>query len=110
MRALKVEFRPEADADLAAVFTYVLEISQSFKIASGFALRIKARCDRIGHVPKGGRPRDDLAPGLRIVPFENSTVIAYIIADESVWITNIFYGRRDYEAIYRRAGPDDGQP
>ncbi len=94
IQTLKVEFRPEAEANLTA-FGYVLDISKSFKIASDFVLRIKSRCDRIGDAPKGGRPRDDFALGLRTVPFEKSIVITYVIKDESIWITNIFYGGRD---------------
>jgi toxin ParE1/3/4 len=49
----------------------------------------------------GGRPRDDLSPGLRTTPFERSVVIAYVVEGGAVQITNIFYGGRDYEALYR---------
>lgn len=49
--------------------------------------------------------RDDLAPGLRIVPFEHSAVIAYHVAD-AVEIVNTFYGGRNYEALFRVG--DDG--
>ena len=52
-------------------------------------------------MPRGGRPRDDLEPGLRTVPFERSAVIAYRVESDSVLILNVFYGRRDYEALYR---------
>jgi len=38
---------------------------------------------------------------LRTFPFEHSAVVAYTIEGECVWITNIFYGGRDYEALYR---------
>ena len=58
----------------------------------------------LANVPLGGRPRDDLAPGLRTVPFERSAVIAYIVEGGAVQIINIFYGGRDYEALYPR-GP-----
>ena len=58
------------------------------------------RARRIGDAPLGGRPRDDLAAGLRTIPFERTAVIAYRVL-ERVEITNVFYGRRDYEALYR---------
>jgi toxin ParE1/3/4 len=73
--------------------------------AIGFVRRIKSRCERIGIVPMGGVARDDLQPGLRIVPFEHSAVIAYVIEDDQVCITNVFYGGRDYEALYRGTEP-----
>jgi toxin ParE1/3/4 len=45
---------------------------------------------------------------LRIVRFERSAVIAYIGEADRVRVTNIFYGRRDYDALYGRpAGSDD---
>jgi toxin ParE1/3/4 len=70
-------------------------------------LRIRERCARIGDAPHGGRPRDDLAAGLRTVPFEKSAVIAYVVDGERVQITNIFYGGRDYEALYRGKAAGD---
>ena len=60
----------------------------------------QARALRIGDAPHGGRSRDDLAPGLRTVPFEASAVIAYRVG-AAVEIANVFYGGRDYEALYR---------
>ena len=90
MRPLKVAFRPEAANDLAAIFGYVLEISRNRTIATGFVLRLWERCERIGNAPHAGRPRDDLAPGLRTFPFEKSAVIAYKIDGDLVQITNIF--------------------
>ena len=71
---------------------------------------------RIGLDPLGGRARDDLEAGLRTVPFEHTAVIAYTVEDDCVRVTNIFYGGRDYEALYRKApesqsneGPDKSQ-
>jgi toxin ParE1/3/4 len=106
MRRLKVTFRPEATGDLAAIFKYVLELSRSLTVSRRFVLRIRERCERICDAPHGGRPRDDLARGLRTVPFEKSTVIAYMVDGDHVRITNIFYGGRNYEALYRGTPPE----
>ena len=76
--------------------------------ASSVALsRGRDRCDRIGNVPHGGRPRDDLEPGLRTVPFEHSAVIAYKVEDDLVRIVNIFYGGRDFESFYLGMAEED---
>lgn len=107
MRRLRVEFRASADADLLTIFEYVFDLSGSAETARRFTRRIRDRCERIGNVPFGGRPRDDLFPGLRTVPFEHSAVIAYTVNGESVWITNIFRGGRDFEALYRGHAPED---
>lgn len=116
MRQLKVRYRPEAIDDLEDIFRYILSISASQGTAQNVVDRLRARCRRIGLVPLGGRARDDLEAGLRTVPFEHTAVIAYTVEDDCVRVTNIFYGGRDYEALYRKApksqsneGPDKSQ-
>jgi toxin ParE1/3/4 len=99
MRRVKVTYRPEALADLKDIHGFVVAASQSLTTANAFVGRIMARCRKIGDAPNGGRPRNDLAEGLRMVPFERSAVIAYVNAD-TVEITNIFYGGRDYDALF----------
>lgn len=106
MRPVKVVYRPEALADLQQIYRYVAEKSQSHDVAEKFIQRIMRRCRSIGNAPKGGRPRDDLAQGLRTVPFERTAVVAYLLTDV-VEITNVFYGGRDYEALYHQTQADD---
>lgn len=105
MRSLKVDYRPEALADLQSIFWFIVENGGSESTAQRFVERIMARCRKIGDVPFGGRPRDDLFPGLRTVPFERSAVIAYRV-HQVVEVTNVFYGGRDYEALYRGTEDD----
>jgi toxin ParE1/3/4 len=101
-RRIEVRYRHEAVSDLEGIFRSVLRHSKSPTVAAGFVARIRDRCQRIGILPRAGRRRDDLAVGLRTVPFERRTVIAYRVVDDVVEITNIFYGGRDYEAMFRR--------
>ncbi|MDP4024215.1 type II toxin-antitoxin system RelE/ParE family toxin [Methylobacterium sp. NEAU 140] len=110
MRRLRIEFKREARADLADIFRVVIGVSQDNSVAEGFIRRIIARCRRIGDAPRGGRPRDDLEAGLRTVPFERSAVIAYRVEADRVTITNVFYGGRDFEALFRSDPPDDAPP
>ncbi len=104
MQRLEVRYRPEAVDDLEAIFLNILHLSASIKTAAGFVERIRQRCERVGDAPRGGRPRDDLYPGLRTVPFERTAIIAYLVQEPIVQITNVFYGGRDYEALYREGG------
>jgi toxin ParE1/3/4 len=105
MRRLEVRYRPEALSDLDDIFDTILRVSASQVAAERFVSRILAWCSRIGNAPHAGRPRDDLESGLRTVPFERTAVIAYRITD-AVEITNVFYGGRDYEALYREPSED----
>lgn len=108
MRRLHVEFQPEALRDLADILRIVLHVSQNVPTARGFVKRIRDRCLRIGDAPRGGRPRDDLEPGLRTVPFEHRAVIAYRIEPDRILVTNVFYGGRDFEALYSLDPENDG--
>ena len=103
MPPVSVSYRPEAIEDLQQIYRFIADASQSHRVAAEFIERIMRRCRAIGDAPNGGRPRDDLHPGLRTVPFEKSAVIAYVVPGQ-VEITNIFYGGRDYEALYPSAG------
>jgi toxin ParE1/3/4 len=82
---------------------FINESSGSARTAKRFTDRIVDRCRKIGDLPFGGRRRDDLSPGLRTIPFENRTIIAYRVLEDCVEITNVFYGGRDYEALFRNA-------
>lgn len=57
--------------------------------------------------PSADKQRDDLEPGLRTVPFEKSRIIAYKVEADRVRITNVFYGGRDSEALYRGMPPEE---
>jgi toxin ParE1/3/4 len=103
---LDVELAESAIADLDEIYNYIARISGSRLTAIRFIRRIRSRCRRIGNVPFGGRARDDLEPGLRTVPFEHSAVIAYKVEGDHVVVINVFYGGRDYEALYRGPDPD----
>lgn len=100
MRRHRVEFQPNAIADLRDVYRIIIDLSKSAVVARRFVSRIELRCRKIGNVPYGGRPRDDLEPGLRTIPFEHSAVIAYKVVNGGVAIVNVFYGGRDFEAFY----------
>lgn len=100
VQRFKVLYRPEVISDLAEIYRFVAIRSQNRIVARDFIDRIKNRCSRIGNAPFGGTPRDDLELGLRTVPFERTAVIAYKVEQEAVRIGNIFYGGRDFEALY----------
>lgn len=42
-----------------------------------------------------------------MVPFEHTAVIVYRIEAKRVRVTNVFYGGRDFEALYRANDPQE---
>ncbi|WP_426229431.1 type II toxin-antitoxin system RelE/ParE family toxin [Pararhizobium sp. DWP3-4] len=102
MQRFPVEYRADAVEDIEYLFSYVLETSFDAVTAARFTDRVFERCEKIGDAPFGGVSRDDLGPGIRVVHFERKAVILYIVRDQTVWITNVFSGRRDYAALLRQ--------
>ncbi|MEM5585237.1 type II toxin-antitoxin system RelE/ParE family toxin [Roseibium sp. AS2] len=107
MKRFAVEYRETAVEDLEAIFEYVLEASRDAVTAKRYTDRIFRKCENIGDVPHGYPERNDLSFGIRLVPFEDSAVILYVIEGETVWITNIFAGGRDYDAFFQRQRDTD---
>ena len=107
MPRFDLRYRPAAFADLEDIFRGVVRVSASPVTAQRYVARIRQRCRRITLLPHAGRPRDDLAPGLRSVPFERRAVIIYRVIGETVEITNVFHGGRDYAALDRRGQVND---
>ncbi|MCB1384329.1 MAG: type II toxin-antitoxin system RelE/ParE family toxin [Nitratireductor sp.] len=101
MKRLPVFLLESAIADLDQIAAYIAEASQSVHTALEFVERIEARCARIADAPLGGAAREDLQPGIRMVPFEGRAIILYRATSERVEVVNVFYGGRDYEAVMR---------
>ncbi|WP_225125868.1 type II toxin-antitoxin system RelE/ParE family toxin [Bradyrhizobium sp. IC3123] len=59
--ALKVVFRPKAEADLVGPYEYIAERA-GYRIAGGYIDRIEKACKALATFPKRGTSRDDLLP------------------------------------------------
>lgn len=92
----KVYFRPDAEADLFALYAYIAS-EAGLIIAAGYIDRIEAACMCLATFPERGTLRNDLAVGVRTIGFERRAVIAFRLEGETVRILRIFYGGRDYE-------------
>ena len=98
--ALKVFFRPQAEADLLALYRYIAEASGMVN-AGNYIDRIEVACMSLGTFPNRGTRRDDLIPGLRTVAFERRVTIAYRVLKTRLEIVPIAYAGRDYESDLR---------
>ncbi len=98
--ALEVFFRPQAEADLLALYRYIAEASGLVN-AGNYIDRIEVACMSLGTFPNRGTRRDDLTPGLRTVALERRVTIAYRVLKTRVEIVTIAYAGRDYETDLR---------
>ncbi len=99
--SLEVTLRPEAVADLESLYDYIAPDSPERAIA--FIRRIRSRCESLSQLPKAGRARDDLRPGLRLVAFERRVVIAYALRETRIDVLRILYRGRDVDAVLSQA-------
>ena len=98
----RVVFSPEAQEQLTDIFRFIAERS-SRDVAARYTEGIVSHCESLCLFPLRGRMRDDVRPGLRIVPYKHRVMIAFHVGAEVVSIIGIFYGGQDYESILQGA-------
>lgn len=94
--ALRVVFRPEAEADLIGLYEYIGERS-GYRVAGGYIDRIEQACMALAAFPKRGTRRDDILPGLRTIGFERRVTIAFRVLKSQVEIVTIAYAGRNFD-------------
>jgi toxin ParE1/3/4 len=94
----RVVFSPEAEEQLAALYSYIASAA-SPDIAARYTEAIVSYCESLHAVPRRGTMRDDVRPGLRITNYKKRAVIAFAVDPEQVSILGVFYGGQDYETL-----------
>jgi plasmid stabilization system protein ParE len=102
-RHYRVVAAPDALSDYVAIVEHIERWTGDRALARRTIESIRTFIRGLGSFPPRGAPRDDLRPGLRLIPFGKRTVIAFEIDDDagSVTILRVFYGGQDYEAVIR---------
>lgn len=95
----KVEFSPEALADLFDLYDFI-EARDGAARAIGYIDRIESFCHSLSTFPARGVSREDLRPGLRVAGFERRAVIAFRIREDAVIVLRILYGGRSLEEAF----------
>lgn len=101
MKTYDVSLTPDAIADLAAIYRFIVDESRYSEIAWNYIERLREKCYSLERAPIRGQKRDDLRANLRILAIDKNAVAAFEV-DEShltVTILNIFYGGEDYETV-----------
>ena len=98
MKSYRIILSPEARAQLDSLRDYIAT-QNSAAVANGYIDRIIEYCGSLTTVPHRGTMRHDLRPGLRTVPFERRTTIAFAVGSNTVTILAIAYGGRDLSRL-----------
>ncbi len=102
MKRYDVLLTPSAESDLLEIGAFIADESGFPDVAIAYIERLRDKCQhQLSTAPHRGQQRDDLSKGLRVLPLEKNTVVAFKIDQKKqiVVILNFFYGGRDYDAI-----------
>jgi toxin ParE1/3/4 len=99
----RVEEKATVLDDYVAIALHVERWTEDRALADRTVDAIRAFVRSLGALPHRGTRRDDLRPGLRVVPFKTRTAVAFEVDDERrvVTVLRVFYGGQDYEAALR---------
>ncbi|RWY84723.1 type II toxin-antitoxin system RelE/ParE family toxin [Rhizobium leguminosarum] len=97
--ALKVVFRPRAEKDLLDIYAFIA--ADNSMAAMEFIRRLRQICHGLEDMPERGAPREDFAPGVRILVFERRVKIAYRAVKDRVQILRLFYAGRNTPSAFR---------
>jgi toxin ParE1/3/4 len=93
----RLEFSPEAEADLSDIATYIARDNPGR--AHSFVGELEGRCSDLLGFPQSGQARPELGPGLRSKP-HGRDIIFYTPDAETVRIERILHGARDIEGEF----------
>lgn len=102
MKRYEVRFRPQAEADLRALYDYIADEAGT-AVADGYIDRIEALCRSLETFPHRGTRRDHIRAGLRMMGFERRATLVFEVGETDVRIIRVFYGGRDFERGWRDA-------
>jgi len=89
-----------AESDLQDIWDYVS--ADSVERADRLIENIRAKAAVLAEFPRMGRPRDDLLPGLRSLPF-GDYVIFYWPVPDGIQVLRVLHGARDIQRIFGAA-------
>ncbi len=94
---MKVGFSPLSREDLITIADYIA--LDNPRRALSYIEEVEARCLRIEDAPKGGVMRNDIAEGLRSVPF-GAYLIFYRLSANEIRIERIIHGARNLNVLF----------
>ncbi|MFN7054158.1 type II toxin-antitoxin system RelE/ParE family toxin [Hyphomonas sp.] len=85
-----------AQADYDRIDDFLFEMTGDSALASRVVMELSGFVGRLSRLPHQGTRRDDILPGLRVLPL-GKAVIAFTVDDEArtVFVLRLFYGGED---------------
>lgn len=97
MRGRQARLSLQAHTDLQEIWLFIAQDSEV--AADRFIDRILQTCQRLARTPRIGRPREELATGLRSHPFDKY-LIFYRIGKSGIEVARVLSGFRDIDTLF----------
>jgi toxin ParE1/3/4 len=95
---LEVRFSPNAERNLEQIEEYITD-NGSADAAAKVVDQIVDRCEELAAMPRSGKAREEIAPGVRSVTSGGMYVIYYRIHSDKIEILRVWHGARDNTAL-----------
>ncbi|MFP3542610.1 type II toxin-antitoxin system RelE/ParE family toxin [Rhizobium sp. SIMBA_035] len=101
----RLRYHPDATDDLIKIFT-LIEHYAGTEIANRKLSEIERATKGLTDFPHKASPRDEVQPGLRVLPAAEKAVICFTVddADKSVLILAVGYAGSDWAARVKERG------
>lgn len=97
MKRFIVSLSPEAIADIKELHAHILDRSASPRVAEKYLDRLYQFLSGLDLFPERGTIRNEVRPGMRIVGFERSLSIAFVVQSDGVLILRVLAGGRQMQ-------------
>ncbi len=99
MKYYDVRLSPEAQTDIVRIHARIVEKSCSSVTADRYIDRISGFLSSLNVFPERGTVREEIRTGLRIIGFERSASVAFIVEDEDVVILRILTKGQEFGEV-----------
>jgi toxin ParE1/3/4 len=90
MKRYRIRLSPEAENDLVEIHTYIEEQSGSTVTADRYVDRISGFIAAFDIFPERRTVRDEIGAGVRVIGFERSASVAFLVEDDEVVVLRVF--------------------
>lgn len=97
MKRYAVRLSPEAEADIVDIYRSISEASMSSVVARQYVERLTSYLETFEVFPERGSLRNDVRQGLRVVGFERSVSVAFVVEQDSVVILRLAQNGRQID-------------
>lgn len=99
MKYYTVRLSPEAQTDIVRMHARIVEKSSSTVTADRYIERMSGFLSSLNVFPERGTVREEVRSGLRIIGFERSASVAFVVEDDDVVVLRILAKGQEFGEI-----------